>query len=71
MSKTDTHQVWGSRDESTDPRKWAVSLVQEYDEGLNTMRLVSKMKWRNQIPDDKILLFRKTFIVTAQINKHV
>lgn len=46
-----------------------ISLVQEFDEGLNTVRSVSKIRWRNQILDDKTLLFRKTFIVTSQLNK--
>lgn len=33
------------------------------------MKSVGKMGWRNQIPDDRSLLFRKTFIVTSQVNK--
>ena len=46
-----------------------VCLVQEYDKGLNAVKSVGKMGWRNQIPDDRSLLFRKTFIVTSQVNK--
>lgn len=46
-----------------------VYLVQEYEKGLNIMKSVSKMGWWNQIPDDRSLLLRKTFIVTSQVNK--
>lgn len=59
----------GSGDEGADARQRVTSLVQEYVEGLNAMRSVSKMGWRNQIPDDRSLLFRKTFVVTSEINK--
>lgn len=46
-----------------------VYLVQEDEKGLNIMKSVSKMGWWNQIPDDRSLLLRKTFIVTSQVNK--
>lgn len=59
----------GSGDESAGARKWVVSFVQEYDEGLNAPSSQLARWGRGTRSDDRSLLFRKTFIVTSQVNK--